>query len=182
MPNLLDRFAKTWRDAGRDVVLIVASIMIAFALDAWWDGLGERRAQSEQIATLRSEFVTARGSLVSQAEALDASGQATNDLLRLMGPQAPSPDPDTVLSLLQRSFNVGTSVPRQTALDRALASDNPLIMANDSLTRMLGSWSELMGELAVDGEHLERNRDVDLQAALVEIGIPGIAARRGPRR
>ena len=59
MPSLLDRFATTWRDAGRDVVLIVVSIMIAFALDAWWDGLGERKAQREQVEALRSEFVTA---------------------------------------------------------------------------------------------------------------------------
>jgi hypothetical protein len=32
-----------------------------------------------------------------------------------------------------------------------------------------------MADLVLDAEHLERNRDVDLQAALVEIGTPGLA-------
>jgi uncharacterized membrane protein affecting hemolysin expression len=86
MPSFLERFAKRWRDARRDVVLIVVSILIAFTLDAWWDGLRERRAQSEQLATLWSEFITARRTLASVADAPERSGQATNDLLAMMGP------------------------------------------------------------------------------------------------
>ena len=175
MPSLLERFAKTWGDTGRDVVLIVGSILIAFGLDAWWDGLGERRAQSEQIASLRSEFITARRTLGSVAAGLELSGQATNGLLALMGPQAPSADPDTVVIMLQRSFNVGISVPSHTALDGVLAAGISQVMAKDSLVGMLERWPGLMEDLAVDSEHLERNRDVDLQAALVDIGIPGIA-------
>jgi hypothetical protein len=38
--SLLARFAETWRDAIRDIVLIVLSIIIAFSVDTWWEGLG----------------------------------------------------------------------------------------------------------------------------------------------
>jgi hypothetical protein len=175
MPSVLEGFAKRWRDAPRDVLLIVVSILIAFALDAWWGSLGERRADAEQVTTLRSEFITASRTLTSVADALAGSAQATTTLLTLMGPQAPSQPPDTVLALLRRSFNVGVVVPGHTTLDGVLASGNPRVMTRDSLAGMLGRWSGLMADLAVDAEHLERNRDVDLQAALVEIGTPGFA-------
>jgi hypothetical protein len=77
--------------------------------------------------------------------------------------------------LLGRSFNIGVAAPRHTALNGVLESGNPRFMNRDSLAGMLGRWSGLMAELAVDAGHLERNRDVDLQAALVEIGVPGLA-------
>ncbi len=175
MPSLLERFAKRWRDAPRDVVLIVVSLLIAFALDAWWDKFNARGEQAEQIATLRAEFVTARSTLAYSAAYLDSSTQATVNLLELMGPRAPAPHPDTVLALLVRSFNFGVSVPSQAALDAVLAAGNPRVLDNPPLRRMLARWSALMDELARDGQHLERNRDMDLQAALVAIGVPGLA-------
>ena len=165
-----------WLRVGVEGAVIVGSILLAFGIDAAWDERGERRAQAEQIATLRSEFRTARGTLESDADALEEAGRATNELLALMGPLAPSPDRDEVLTLLIGSFNMGTAVPSHTVLDGVLASGNPRVMAGDPLGGMLGRWPEMMGALAVDGDHLERNRDVDLQAALVEIGIPGFAA------
>ena len=75
MPTILDRVAKTWGDAARDVVLIVVSILIAFALDAWWQDRAERRVESEQIAALRSEFETARDTLKSMSEYLRGTTQ-----------------------------------------------------------------------------------------------------------
>ena len=90
-------------------VVIVGSILLAFGIQAWWDERGERRAQAEQIVTLRSEFRTARGTLESDADALEEAGRATNELLALMGPLAPSPDRDEVLTLLMHSFNMGTA-------------------------------------------------------------------------
>ena len=96
-----------------------------------------------------------------------------------MGPSAPSPEPDQVLPLLRGSFQSGLAVPSHTVLDAVLGSGNPQIMNNAHLVAMLRRWPGLMEALALDGEHLERNRDVDLHAALVEIGIPGIAIAAG---
>lgn len=180
MPSFLDRIAKSWRDAARDVVLIVVSILIAFALDAWWEGRGERRMHDEQIATLKSEFVAARHRLASTAEGLERSAQATIDILAMMGPRAPSPDEDRLAMLLQHSLNFGIAAPSHTALDAALAFGNPKLTADETLAVMLNRWPEMMEDLEGDAQHLERNRDQDLQAALTELGIPGFAAAALP--
>jgi hypothetical protein len=37
-------------------VVIVASILLAFALDAWWDSRGQRREEIQVLENLRSDF------------------------------------------------------------------------------------------------------------------------------
>jgi hypothetical protein len=176
MSTLLNRLAKTWGDAARDVVLIVASIMIAFALDAWWEDVGERRVQSEQIATLLSEFETARDTLNTLSVSIQSVSQATIELLTMMGPEAATPDSGKYFKLFGNSMNFGGDIPNQTALVSVLATGNPKIMESEVLIDLLGTWPSLMEDLEVDMAHLDRNRDIDLQAALVNIGIGGIAA------
>jgi hypothetical protein len=176
MSKLLERIGKSWGDAARDVILIVGSILIAFALDAWWDGLKERRVQSEQITTLLSEFEAAKDSLTSLSDYLDDAAQATNELLTLMGPEATKPDSERLFALLQRTLNFGGGAPNHTALASVLAAGNPQIEESDSLVALLGNWPAYMEDIEGDYAHLERNRDIELQGALIDIGIAGIAA------
>jgi len=176
MSNLLSRYAKTWGDAARDVVLIVASIMIAFGLDAWWEDLGERRIQSAQIATLQSEFEVATNTLNSLSASIQNASQATTELLTMMGPEAAPLDSERFFNLFGISMNFGGDIPNQTALVSILATGNPKIVESDVLIDLLRSWPSLMKDLEGDLAHLDRNRDIDLQAALVSIGIGGIGA------
>ena len=176
MSRLLERFGKTWGDAARDVVLIVASILIAFGLDTWWDDLKERRVRSEQIVTLMSEFEVAKDTLTSLSGYLDDAAAATNELLTLMGPEAAGLESEKIFTLLERSLNFGAVAPNYTALESVLTTSNPQVETSDTLVALLGNWPGQMEDLENDFAQLDRNRDIDLQAALVEIGIAGIAA------
>ncbi len=182
MSKLLERIGKTWGDAARDIVLIVASILIAFALDAWWDGLKEQRAQSEQIATLLSEFEVARDTLASLADYVDSVADTTTELLTLMGPEAVGPESGELFTLLERSLNFGGSAPNHTALQLVLAAGNPRIEESELLAGLLGNWPSLMEDLKGDFAHLERNRDIELQGALIAIGVAGIASTPSTQR
>jgi hypothetical protein len=179
MSKLSERFGKTWGDAARDVFLIVVSILIAFALDAWWDELKERQVQSEQIETLRSEFEAARDSLTSLSGYLDNAAQATNELLTLMGPEVTESDSERLFELLERSLNFGGAAPNYTALASVLAVGNRQIETSESLVDLLGNWPAQMEDIDGDFAHLDRNRDIELQAALVDAGIAGIAGIGG---
>lgn len=176
MSSLLEKFGKTWGDAVRDVVLIVASILIAFGLDTWWDDLQEQRVQSEQIVTLLSEFEAARETLTSLSSYLDGTAEATNELLTLMGPEAAGSDSEKIFTLLGRSLNFGAAAPNYTVLELVLTTSNPQVETSDTLVALLASWPSQMEDLENDFAQLDRNRDIDLQAALVEIGTAGIAA------
>jgi len=175
MSRLLERFGKTWGDATRDGLLIVVSILIAFALDAWWDDLKERRIQSDQVATLLSEFEVARDSLTSLSGNLESAAQATNELLTLMGPEVTETDSERLFALFGQSLNFGGAAPNHTALTSVLAAGNLQIEENESLAALLGNWPSQMEDIDGDLAHLERNRDIELHGALIDVGIAGIA-------
>ena len=56
-----------WRRAVLEAVVIVASILMAFGLDAWWAGVQAKHEEHQYLVALRREFSVARDSLESQA-------------------------------------------------------------------------------------------------------------------
>ena len=54
---------KYWNLAGQSAA-IVASILLAFAIDAWWEDRQEREAEQAMLASLQHDFVTSRTDLV----------------------------------------------------------------------------------------------------------------------
>ena len=126
--------------------------------------------------TLLSEFEAARNTLASLSSDLEVAAGATIELLTLMGPEATQLDLEKFFTLLERSLNFGAAAPNYTALKSVLTTGNSQIEASDKLAVLLGNWPSQMADLENDFAQLDRNRDIDLQAALVEIGIAGIAA------
>ena len=51
-------------------VMIVGSILLALALDAWWDGVQERAELDELLLSLHTEFSANREILVGHIELL----------------------------------------------------------------------------------------------------------------
>ena len=49
--------------------VIVASILLAFGIDAWWDGRQERAEEQRLLVSLADEFATTRDSLSRALEA-----------------------------------------------------------------------------------------------------------------
>ncbi len=57
--TLVDRLGRSWGSSFRDIFLIVASILIAFGLEAWWDGqrtLDVERAALSSVQGLLNEL------------------------------------------------------------------------------------------------------------------------------
>ena len=55
---------REWFATLSQALAIVASILVAFAIDAWWEERQEERWQTEQLVSLRDEFVTNREELI----------------------------------------------------------------------------------------------------------------------
>ena len=49
-------------------VVIVGSILLAFGIDAWWEGVQDRQEEQSMLVELRSEFEVNREALVSTAQ------------------------------------------------------------------------------------------------------------------
>ncbi len=64
MGRVVDRIGRTWGASVRDVVLIVSSILIAFVLQAWWEGRALSGAFELQLGSTLVEIEEARDELV----------------------------------------------------------------------------------------------------------------------
>ena len=53
-----------WHQAAAEVVLIVAGILVALAVDSWWEERAERATESHFLKALKEDFLTNRELLV----------------------------------------------------------------------------------------------------------------------
>ncbi len=157
---------------------IVLSILLAFAIDTWWEERKEVDTQRAQLQSLLGEFNEARHHLVLQTGNLESSLRGTLKILELMGPDATDDASSDFRAALVESLNIGASAPQQGTLRDVLASRVRIVSSNSDLWSKLQTWSIAMDELEVDGQHLERNREENFIDALIRLGVPLLAMFR----
>ena len=82
------------RETIREIVVVVASILIAFSLDAWWDDFVERRQLREQLGVVVTELEAGRAELLEGASSHRVVGGAAAALYEHLGNR----DPDEVVA------------------------------------------------------------------------------------
>jgi hypothetical protein len=171
MSSLLSRIGLAWRDAVRDIILIVVSILIAFALDAWWDNQLDRQRERAHLETLLAEFRANHERLDSYLIQVSGSFDSTLQVLELMGP-APEPiSPDVLANLINESFDVGTFTPHGGAVEALLASGELSLIRNQELSTMLSQWPVVSNSLHDLAGLQARNRE-ELHIYLARSGVP----------
>lgn len=121
-------------------LVIVASILLAFALDAWWQDRGEARIEQDMLAALQSELDGALYLLDKQLEAHAAHAQATlalADKLFAEGDGSTVPVDDQVFVHL---LNNPTFDPPSGIAGALLASGQTSVLTNAELRAALGRW------------------------------------------
>lgn len=131
-----------------EAVLIVVSILLAFGIEAWWAGQGERAAEAEAIAGLRSDF-TENVRRLAEARASHAEIRASAlRLLAMTGPQAVQTEPDLVMDTLVMDLIGGPKVfPVSATHDALIASGRIGILESAEIRRELSTWSAALANL-----------------------------------
>ena len=136
-----------WRRAVLEAVVIVASILMAFGLNAWWAGVQARHQERQYLTALRREFSVARDSLESQTSRREWARYVGEALIRQIqgGAEAPA---DSLLYWssglsLQIDFN-----PPRAVYDDVISSGGTQFIRSDSLRIALAQYAselELVG-------------------------------------
>ena len=140
--------SRSWRSLVAESLAVIASILIAFGLDAWWDRRGaedELRAEllnvREELASNRAEFESrreqhrrAQGSIDRLLRTLDASPRGARVIV-----------PDTVL--MEAFVFVPSSDPSTGALDALISSGGLANLASADLKRDLAGLRDSYGDL-----------------------------------
>jgi len=136
-------------------VIVVVSILIAFALDASWDRLQAGRALNEEMSAIADEVATNRSSLEHQMRLVGRVVSAMDALLGLM--DAASTDevlsvPDTIVWLSQRTPTLDVSF---GAIDALISAGRLAEVRDTGLRRALAGLSDLIldaGEELLEGQ------------------------------
>lgn len=138
--------------AGRLVLeslVIIASILAAFALDTWWDGEKERREEQETLTALAAEFSAARenivfyrglqerilGSVAAVSDSLNAALGRGDRMIVL---------PDTLLGW---AYIPPTTTVTLGTLEGLVSSGRLSIIRNRELRSALASWGFELAEV-----------------------------------
>lgn len=128
------------RESVREIIVVVASILIAFALDASWDSSIERRQERDLLEGLLVEFRENQEQLalrISNHERLAAGSREVARLLQDAGASTVTV-PDTLLITLMIT---PTFDPRLGTLEEAQNAGRTNLIRNSELRAALSSWS-----------------------------------------
>jgi hypothetical protein len=155
--------ARPMNDTGRavrgrriliEMVAVVASILIAFSLDAWWTRRAEARTETAHLRALRSDFEQNVARLRVHIEREERIADASRRLLLVaISPTTPSPE-DSLGSLLGQVFNSGRFDPVMGAYEAVVNSAGLDQVRDDSLRLALAEFAS-----ALQGRYEERFSD-----------------------
>jgi len=155
-----------WRSALIEGAAVLAGILIAFAIDAWWDARSDRVREQAYLAALSGELTQASEALQRNKALLerqrDRSVAATTILSSATANALPT---DSVRALT----GVGPWVlftPPRTALDDLIHSGGLVLIRSDSVRRALAGYEQAI------------TRDMSEQERLVEIWTVHLAPYR----
>jgi hypothetical protein len=145
--------------AGLEFLVIVASILAAFALDAWWDSRAERDRVLTRLSALETELESTRGYIGDQRARLESVRVAVSDLLRHVSPDAALLAPDSLNVLMDLSFRMGTIELQGRAPQTMESAGDVATLENAELTGLLASWPIALAEVRTKSALLEDNRE-----------------------
>jgi hypothetical protein len=151
MSTLLDRVGVSWRSSLRDVLLIVVSILIAFGLDAWWDGRVARGEERSVLVAVREDFRAARLELDSVLARNERDVTTITALLSMNLSRSEQLSPDSAATLLAPAVFGGLTFDPSMGAVQALLSGGLLNqIQNNELAAALAAWPGAIDEIQED--------------------------------
>ena len=166
-----------WKRIAVEAAAIVISILLAFAIDAWWAEKKEREVEHRTLQALRSDLMASNEEL---DELLQGLADARTNFARF---QSATPaeltevDPEAV-RLIVVSLVTPASFEPITATHDALSNDGRLGLISDlELLRHLSNWQRALDDIEANRIDL-RAESVRVLRSMEKFGGPFIRWRR----
>ena len=136
-----------WKRISVEAAAIVASILLAFAIDAWWQERQIRIEEQEVLAGLQAEFVANHEVLTRHLVRHLQGIQSLDDILLLIE-NGKSPDARSiVLAALYEMGSPDTTDLGNGTLNALLSSGRVEILTSRKLRTLLTAWDGVIGEV-----------------------------------
>ncbi len=131
---------------------IVASILIAFALDALWADYQESKIEQRVLGELQDELQDAMIRVDSSIAELEGAIQATRELAEHFGTNVVGLNPETAQDLFNRMLSLNTLEVPSSVLDSIAASGQLRLISDSELRRVLSAWPTLIDDVRENHE------------------------------
>jgi hypothetical protein len=136
-----------FRAVALEMVVIVASILIAFALDAWWDRAQESAAEQAILNDLIEQFEATRVNLADQRRVHLAGVAAVDRMLDRFGKAPPDGTVAFPDSTIMRLYTIPTFDRREYRLESLIQSGRLEVIENPELRDGLARWPGVVAEM-----------------------------------
>lgn len=142
-----------------EAAVIVASILLAFAIDAWWDTRAETQRTNAQLATIQAELYSIDELLSNISSKLEDLRLAVIAVLEHVGPETKLIPIEQLYELIDLSFRMQTIELEAGSIIALLASGELSSIENTELKTNLASWQARVTRLRNKSSQLEENRE-----------------------
>ena len=162
-----------WTKISVEAAAIVASILLAFSIDAWWDGVKSRAEEQEILSLLRAEFEANQEVLTRTAGIHRLNLGAMQEIISVSESDIPITDESLGLLFLQAAGTPHYN-PATGALAATISSGRIDLVRNIELRNRLAGWNSIVSDLILD-EQTRRNFVIhEIRPAFAEFGIAGV--------
>ena len=133
-------------------LVIVASILVAFALDASWANYQESKVEQKILRELKEELESAKARIEFSITELEGVIEASSDLVDSLGKDTPILSPNTAQELVIRVLQINTLEVPTSVLDSIVASGQVRLISNSELREALAGWPALISDVRENHE------------------------------
>jgi hypothetical protein len=139
-----------WLILAAEGAAIVISILLAFAIDAWWDKRAERNQEAALLASLHADFQASQAHLENWLEGNRFVERTTTEFLEQIR-TAGRNEPISVLGEhVVGAISTPTYSPTDSTLRAAISSGQIELIRSEDLRKELAVWSQLLDDTSED--------------------------------
>ena len=118
-------------------VVIVGSILLAFGIQAWWEGRQDDGRAHDHLLALQDDFVANLDSLRGNIARLESIQGSAVHILAIMVGEEGRPSADSLVDLTWDAFSFPPYEPFTVAYDNLISSGDIALLQDDQLTTAL---------------------------------------------
>jgi hypothetical protein len=158
-----------WLRIGAESVAIVASILLAFAINAWWEGRQIESAETLRLARVVAELESNAGIIEEKVGTLTNALDAAYKVVSWLGPDPENVAKEDFVNTFMTMYSVGVFSLQRNALDDYLAAGQIDTVSSANLREKIVDWYSQGDDF--EGQYsLFRGEHRDLSEYLVDTG------------
>lgn len=143
---------RTLRSYLYEGIVIVASILVAFALDASWANFQETKVERRVLGELQDEFEAAKSRIVFSIAELESAIEASLELTEHLGSDTEPLKSDAAEDLFNKALSLNTLEVPTSVLDSIIASGQVRLISNSALRKALSRWPAFVSDVRENHE------------------------------